>query len=154
MTDLVAVYPDPPPPELARTLDLAGYRWKAVGSAEDAIAAEPLEGWAGAVVAADADPDGSWPFCRAMRSRDARVQPLLLLVTGGQLDDAELSKLGIAQLPYSLADALRVMEESSLVAEALGEHIFEWFLRNKRSEWMGYKTSVTPYELNRYLRSL
>jgi len=71
-----------------------------------------------------------------------------------ELDDAELSKLGIAQLPYSLAEALRVMEDSSLVAEALGEHIFEWFLRNKRSEWMGYKTSVTPYELNRYLRSL
>jgi len=90
VTDLVAVYPDPPPPELARTLDLAGYRWKAVGSAEDAIAAEPLEGWAGAVVAADADPEGSWPFCRAMRSRDARVQPLLLLVTGGQLDDLSL----------------------------------------------------------------
>ena len=90
MTDLVAVYPDPPPPELARTLDLAGYRWKAVGSVEDATSAEPLEGWAGAVVAADADPEGAWPFCRAMRSRDARVQPLLLLVTGGQLDDLSL----------------------------------------------------------------
>jgi len=90
MTDLVAVYPDPPPPELARTLDLAGYRWKAVSSAEDATASEPLEGWAGAVVAADTDPEGAWPFCRAMRSRDARVQPLLLLVTGGQLDDLAL----------------------------------------------------------------
>ncbi len=90
MTDLVAVYPDPPPPELARTLDLAGYRWKAVSSPEDATASEPLEGWAGAVVAADSDPEGAWPFCRAMRSRDARVQPLLLLVTGGQLDDLSL----------------------------------------------------------------
>ena len=46
------------------------------------------------------------------------------------------------------------METSDLVHEALGEHIFEWFLRNKRAEWMSYKTSVTPYELNRYLRSL
>ncbi len=71
-----------------------------------------------------------------------------------ELDDAELVKLGIGQLPHSLSDALRVMEESSLVAEALGEHIFEWFLRNKRAEWMGYKTSVTPYELNRYLKAL
>ena len=71
-----------------------------------------------------------------------------------ELDDAELAKLGIDQLPYSLADSLRVMEESSLVHEALGEHIFEWFLRNKRSEWMSYKTSVTPFELDRYLRSL
>ena len=54
----------------------------------------------------------------------------------------------------SLADALRVMESSSLVHEALGEHIFEWFLRNKRSEWRGYKTQVTPFELQRYLKSI
>lgn len=71
-----------------------------------------------------------------------------------ELDDGGLAKLGIGQLPHSLSDALRVMEDSSLVAEALGEHIFEWFLRNKRAEWMGYKTSVTPYELNRYLKAL
>ena len=32
-------------------------------------------------------------------------------------------------------EALDVMEQSELVAEALGEHIFEWFLRNKRAEW-------------------
>ena len=41
-----------------------------------------------------------------------------------------------------------------LVAEALGDHIFEWFLRNKRAEWRGYKTHISQYELNRYLRSL
>ncbi len=46
------------------------------------------------------------------------------------------------------------MEKSELVAEALGEHIFEWFLRNKRHEWRGYKTQVTPFELDRYLRTL
>jgi glutamine synthetase len=62
--------------------------------------------------------------------------------------------LSIEQLPQSLADALDIMERSELVASALGEHIFEWFLRNKRSEWRGYKTQVTPFELNRYLRSL
>ena len=38
-----------------------------------------------------------------------------------------------------------------LVAEALGEHIFEWFLRNKRAEWNDYKAQVTPFELARYL---
>ncbi len=54
----------------------------------------------------------------------------------------------------SLADALKVMEESPLVAEALGEHIFEWFLRNKRSEWRAYKTHVSSFEHDRYLRSL
>lgn len=71
-----------------------------------------------------------------------------------EMDDAMLDKLGITQLPQSLADALRVMESSPLVQETLGEHIFEWFVRNKRHEWRQYKTQVTPFEIDRYLRSL
>jgi glutamine synthetase len=71
-----------------------------------------------------------------------------------EMDDAALAKLGIAQLPQSLSDALHTMENSELVREALGEHIFEWFLRNKRREWRDYKTHVSQFELDRYLRSL
>ena len=58
---------------------------------------------------------------------------------------------GIGPLPQSLSEALDVMERSELVAEALGEHIFEWFLRNKRAEWFDYKSQVTQFELDRYL---
>ena len=43
------------------------------------------------------------------------------------------------------------MEESELVRDVLGEHIFEWFLRNKREEWEAYQRHVTPYEIERYL---
>ena len=71
-----------------------------------------------------------------------------------EMDDAALAKLGIQQLPQSLADALAVMERSELVRDALGEHIFEWFLRNKRREWRDYKTHVSAFELQRYLGSL
>jgi glutamine synthetase len=71
-----------------------------------------------------------------------------------EMDDAALRKLGINQLPQSLSDALRVMEQSELVHEALGEHIFEWFLRNKRREWRDYKTHVSQFEIDRYLRSM
>ncbi len=71
-----------------------------------------------------------------------------------EMDDLALSKYGIAQLPQSLNDALVAMENSELVAEALGEHIFEWFLRNKRSEWRAYKTHVSQFELDRYLKAL
>jgi glutamine synthetase len=71
-----------------------------------------------------------------------------------EMDDAQLNKLGIDQLPQSLSDSLRVMEKSSLVFDALGEHIFEYFLRNKRSEWRAYKTHVTAFEHDRYLRSM
>jgi len=88
--DLIAVYPDPPPPDLARTLDLAGYRWKAVSEADGAARSEPAEGWAGAVIAADDDPEGAWGIARALRKRDRAVSPLLVLVSGGQLPDLEL----------------------------------------------------------------
>jgi glutamine synthetase len=71
-----------------------------------------------------------------------------------EMTDSELAKLGIDLLPQSLSDSLRVMEQSSLVHEALGEHIFEWFLRNKRSEWRAYKTHVSAFEHDRYLRVL
>jgi glutamine synthetase len=69
----------------------------------------------------------------------------------GQLTDAERRALGYPDLPHNLAEALRVMEESELVAEALGEHVFDFFLRNKRTEWMDYRAKVTPFELERYL---
>ncbi len=71
-----------------------------------------------------------------------------------EMDDVALDKLGIQQLPQSLSDALKLMEGSQLVAEALGDHIFEWFLRNKRAEWRGYKTHISQFETDRYLRSL
>jgi glutamine synthetase len=61
---------------------------------------------------------------------------------------------GIDTLPQSLNDALDLMEESELVAEALGEHVFEWFIRNKRTEWMDYKSTVGQWELDRYLSRL
>jgi glutamine synthetase len=70
------------------------------------------------------------------------------------LTSAERRAAGIGSLPQSLSEALDVMEGSELVAEALGDHIFEWFLRNKRSEWQAYKAHVTPFELTRYLPSV
>jgi DNA-binding response OmpR family regulator len=90
LMELIAVFPDPPPPELARTLDLAGYRWKAVSSSDEAARHEPAGGWAGAIVACDADPDGAWSLCRALRKRDTPVSPLLVLVSGSQLADLEM----------------------------------------------------------------
>jgi len=61
---------------------------------------------------------------------------------------------GIGSLPQSLAEAVDVMEGSELVAEALGEHVFEYFLRNKRAEWDEYKLQVTPWERQRFLAEL
>ena len=72
----------------------------------------------------------------------------------GRMSDEERRILGYADLPHNLADALRTMEDSELVAETLGEHVFDFFLRNKRAEWLDYRAKVTPYELERYLPAL
>jgi glutamine synthetase len=71
-----------------------------------------------------------------------------------EMTDAERAATGIATLPTGLDEALDVMEASSLVREALGEHVFEYFLRNKRKEWDDYKVQVTPWELQRFLGTL
>ena len=59
--------------------------------------------------------------------------------------------MGIEPLPQSLAEAINVMERSELVAETLGEEVFDFFLRNKRDEWREYRRQVTEFELDRYL---
>jgi glutamine synthetase len=71
-----------------------------------------------------------------------------------ELSTAEREAAGISPLPGSLADAVTLMERSELVASTLGEHVFEWFIRNKRAEWADYKSEVTAWELRRYLASL
>jgi glutamine synthetase len=70
-----------------------------------------------------------------------------------ELDVHQAKRLGVDLLPASLAEALDEMEKSELVHDALGDHIFEWFLRNKRSEWQDYKAHVSQWELERYLPS-
>ncbi len=70
------------------------------------------------------------------------------------LSERELEAKGISSLPSSLNDAVNEMERSELVAETLGAHVFEWFIRNKRDEWAAYKAHVSQFELDRYLSLL
>ncbi|MHB1446267.1 MAG: type I glutamate--ammonia ligase [Acidimicrobiales bacterium] len=71
-----------------------------------------------------------------------------------EMTPAQLASEGITSLPGSLSDALKSMEDSELVKATLGDHVFEWFLRNKQSEWQDYKTHVSRFELDRYLPRL
>ncbi|MCO6558563.1 MAG: glutamine synthetase [Bifidobacterium sp.] len=70
------------------------------------------------------------------------------------LTDAERKSMGIEPLPQDLDEALKVMEKSDFVAGVLGEHVFEYFLRNKRQEWDDYRRQVTRYELEKFLPKL
>jgi DNA-binding response OmpR family regulator len=84
------VHPDPAPPGLSSALDRAGYPWKAAAGADAAARLEPEDGWAGAVVSAEADPESAFATCRTLRKRDVPLTPLLLVVRPEQLGDLEL----------------------------------------------------------------
>ena len=71
-----------------------------------------------------------------------------------EMSTEERAKAGIGALPTSLDEAIDAMADSELVADALGDHVFEYFLRNKRAEWDEYKQQVTPWELTRFLGDL
>ena len=88
--EMLVVYPATPSPELARTLDMGGYRWKAVATTDEAVAAEPQGGWLGAVVSVQDDPESSWAFVRSLRKRDVPVSSVLVLLGGAQLSDLDL----------------------------------------------------------------
>ncbi|WP_419918512.1 winged helix-turn-helix domain-containing protein [Candidatus Poriferisocius sp.] len=84
MTESLLLFPDPPPPELVRALDLSGYNWKAVSSGR------PPEGrWLGAVIAVDDNPEDTFGFCR-MLNRQAPDIPVLLLISGTHLDELDM----------------------------------------------------------------
>ncbi len=70
------------------------------------------------------------------------------------LTDAERKALGYEALPSSLDEAIALMEDSELVAETLGEQVFQNVLRNKRQDWNGYRAQVTPWELRSNLELL
>ncbi|MDD5668821.1 MAG: glutamine synthetase family protein [Candidatus Omnitrophica bacterium] len=67
------------------------------------------------------------------------------------MSEEERRKAGIDSLPDDLLEAVKLSEGSKLVKEALGDKVFEYFIRNKKMEWDEYKAQVSQYEINKYL---
>ncbi len=68
-----------------------------------------------------------------------------------EMNAAARERAGIVSLPGSLFEALQELEESELVREALGDHIFNKFVENKKIEWDRFRTHVSRYEIDKYL---
>lgn len=88
--DPLLVFPDPPPPDLARLLDLGGYPWKPVADEQAAISQTPDDGWGGAIVVVGDQSDAAWALTRAIRKGEVTVEPLLVVIGGARLDELEL----------------------------------------------------------------
>ena len=67
------------------------------------------------------------------------------------MTETERREKGIEPLPGSLWEAIQVTEQSELVRNALGDHVFHSFIKNKKIEWERYRSQVTDYERDRYL---
>ena len=68
-----------------------------------------------------------------------------------EMTEEERRKRGIGTLPANLLEAIQLTEKSEMVRKALGDHVFNAFIKNKKIEWDQYRTQVTEYELKRYL---
>jgi glutamine synthetase len=75
------------------------------------------------------------------------------------MSGARQKKLRIPTLPRDLEEAVRLMEKSQVVREAVGDDIFGKFIANKREEIAEYAKNVSAefdkqvsdYEVRRYL---
>ncbi len=68
-----------------------------------------------------------------------------------EMSEAERVKRGIDTLPSSLWEAIKLTEKSELVRRALGDHVFDAFIKNKKIEWDEHRAQVTEYEIEKYL---
>jgi len=68
-----------------------------------------------------------------------------------KMEMEERERKGVRALPVDLLEAIKETEKSKLVREALGEHIFTRFLRNKMKEWDEHRIQVTSHEIKKYL---
>ncbi|MBP1734285.1 MAG: glutamine synthetase, type [Deltaproteobacteria bacterium] len=60
-------------------------------------------------------------------------------------------ELNIGALPGSLYEAIEQVQNSKLIRDTLGEHVFEKLIDNKTIEWDRFRTHVSQYEIETYL---
>jgi DNA-binding response OmpR family regulator len=132
------IFPDPAPPALAQALDLSGYPWKSAGSPDAAERLEPEDGWSGALICADVDPEGAFTLCRFLRKRDLPFEPVLLLVGAAQLAELELRE--------DLFDDFCLIPWHLRELEARVAHLFWRTGRGSRPELVEYGSLVLNLE--------
>jgi glutamine synthetase len=71
-----------------------------------------------------------------------------------KLTPEERAERGIVALPETLGEAIDELAGSDLVRKALGDHIFDAYVKLKRQEWDEYRVQLTPWELEKYLSVL
>ncbi len=68
-----------------------------------------------------------------------------------ELSRAEREAMGIENLPENLKDAIKALKRNPIILEALGDHAVSKFIAAKQKEWDDFRTSVTEWEIKKYL---
>ncbi len=83
---------------------------------------------------------------------ERRLEPPPPMDAGPQpMTEERRATMGLQRMPGSLKEAIAAAEGGALLRPALGDHVFESFLQNKRIEWEEYREQVHEYEIQRYL---
>lgn len=158
------MHPDPPPPELAQALDLGGYDWNAIPSADRLEQHTPDSGWGGAVLVVGDDSADVWSISQSLR-RNSAVSPILILISGRQIneltgrselfDDFCLSPFQPREFEQRLTHALARVGTKQQAAELV---VYEDLVLNVdtyEAEIAGRSLGLTymEYELLKYLAS-
>ena len=69
-------------------------------------------------------------------------------------DEDDLRERSIGMLPGTLGEALEELAGDATIQDALGEHVYDAFVRAKKAEWDDYRIRVSNWELERYLETL
>ena len=67
------------------------------------------------------------------------------------LTDEEIKERKINCLPETLHSAIKEFKKSTILKEVLGDHLYNKYIEAKEKEWKEYHTTVSEYELNKYL---
>ncbi len=82
----ILLFPDPSPADVVRAVDLAGVESVSVDGSEPLVKTATTEEWSGAVVSSDTDLEAALAFCRTLRATGDTQIPILLVVSGKDLD--------------------------------------------------------------------
>jgi glutamine synthetase len=68
--------------------------------------------------------------------------------------EGEPSGRDLRRLPADLREATDAFAGSELARDTLGDQLVDLVVANKRAEWDAYQSTVSPWELERFLRLL
>lgn len=70
-----------------------------------------------------------------------------------EFDEKQLAEKGIETLPASLWDSIKALQADSTISSVLGNDMMRKYALAKKAEWDGFRTSVTDWEVKKYLET-